>query len=178
MDTLDKAWHLAKTEDEITVTEFELQLWRVFYGFVRWQEGCEHSVNGTDLTANDLAVLHIVRMKDRPKSIYDIGRLLNREDSYNIYYSIRRLLKMGLIENVKTPNKKTQVYRTTEAGIQNTDAYTHARKTILINMFTKQSDLNFEEVTKALIKLKAIYDEADRVAASYVASNNDIVKKN
>ncbi len=38
---IDKTWHLAETESEIEVTEFELLLWRVFYAFIRWQEDCQ-----------------------------------------------------------------------------------------------------------------------------------------
>src|SRR5947207_1990398 len=100
MSVLDKTWHLAENEAEIKVTEFELQLWRVFYGFLRWQEKCENIANGTDLTGNELAILHVVRMKNRPKAINDIMRLLNRDDTFNIHYSIRKLIKMGLIKKV------------------------------------------------------------------------------
>lgn len=178
MNNLDKTWHLAENDDEIKVADFELQLWRVFYGFLRWQEGCERSANGTDLTGNELAVLHIIRMKDRPKSIYDIGRLLNRDDTFNIQYSIRKLLKMGLIEKCKTSSQKILAYQITEAGIRNTDIYTQARKSILIDIFIKESDLNLTEMTKTLTKLKAIYDEADRTAASYKSPEMKNTKNN
>lgn len=173
MKGLDKTWHLAETDAEIKITEFELQLWRVFYGFLRWQEGCERSANGTELTGNELAVLHIIRMKDRPKSISDISRLLNRDDTFNIQYSIRKLLKMNLIEKVKSPSQKTFVFQVTEKGMKNIDAYVQARKNILIEGFIKESNLPFEEITKSLAQLKAIYDEADRTAASYKPTNEN-----
>lgn len=171
MDVLDKTWHLARNEAEIKVTEFEIQLWRVFFGFSRWQEECEKSVNGIELTANELAILHAIRMKDKPKTIADIGRLLNRNDNHNIRYSINKLLKLGLIEKVKTSqeNHKNFSLQATSAGIQDTDAYGEMRKNILINMFNQETDLNLEEINKALMKIKAIYDEADRVIASYAA---------
>lgn len=177
MNNLDKTWHLAENEDELKVTDFELQLWRVFYGFLRWQEGCERSANGTDLTGNELAVLHIIRMKDRPKSIYDIGRLLNRDDTFNIQYSIRKLLKMGLIEKCKFA-QKILAYQITEAGTKNTDIYTRARRSILIDLFIKESDLTLTEMTKTLTKLKAVYDEADRTAASYKSPDLKNTKNN
>ena len=47
---VDMTWHLAKNEEEAKLTDFEFQLWRVFYGFTRWQEGCEKVANQTDLT--------------------------------------------------------------------------------------------------------------------------------
>jgi predicted MarR family transcription regulator len=173
MTTLDKTWHLAETKEEIAVTEFELQLWRVFYGFIRWQEECEKTANGTDLTGNELAIVHIVRMKNRPKSVSDIGRLLNRDDVFNIQYSIRKLLKKRLIKKVvlkKTDNsKRTFAYQITDEGIKNTDTYTKMRKSILIDLFIKDQNLNLTSLADTLAKLKAVYDEADRALNSYAA---------
>lgn len=179
MSLIDKTWHLAQNSDEIKITEFELQLWRVFYGFLRWQERCEKSVNGLDLTGNELAVLHIIRMKDKPKSLYDIGRLLNRDDTFNIHYSIRKLLKMGLIEKVQSVpgDRKTFAYQATEAGIKNTDSYTEVRRSILIEMFSREPGLKLEELERNLAKIKAIYDDADRAVASYAKAAEPISPK-
>ncbi|MCD6040257.1 MAG: hypothetical protein K0S27_1657 [Gammaproteobacteria bacterium] len=160
-------WHLAKTEDEIKVTDFELQLWRVFYSFLRWQQECEKNVNGTQLTGQDLAVLHIVRMKDRPKSIVDIARLLNRDDNFNIQYSIKKLMKMQLIERVKIFSKSVG-YQVTPAGIQNTDAMALARKEILIKMLANDTELKLETITGMLVRIKEIYEQAEHAAASYL----------
>lgn len=172
MDPLDKTWHLAQAEVgniAIEMTEFELQLWRVFYGFLRWQEECEASINGTDLTGSELAVLHVTRMKEKPKTIYDIARLLNRHDTFNIQYSLRKLLKMGLIEKVKSvqSGKKNFAYQASHKGIKNTDSYTEARNNVLLDMVKQEKDLNLIEITKMMAKLKAIYDEADRTVAAY-----------
>lgn len=165
-DFLDRTWHLAENDDEIKVTEFELALWQLVHGFIRWQEDCESCVNNTDLTGNDLAVLHIIRMKDRPKTYYEIARLLNREDIFNIKYSIRKLEKSELIR--KTPSKdKTATYEITDAGIKNTEDYTKARRAILIELYKHEPGLSLEKITQALIKLKALYAEAGSIAASY-----------
>jgi len=167
MDEMEKKpWHLALDTKEIEVTDFELILWRVFYGFLRWQEDCELSVNNTGLTGHELSVLHIIRMKDRPKSIRDIARLLNREDTFNLTYSIKKLLKLGLIEKAISTAKKS-AYQITEAGIKNTDIMAKARREILISIFKKDPQIALPEITKELIKVIAIYDEAGRIAASY-----------
>ncbi|HVV68698.1 MAG TPA: winged helix DNA-binding protein [Gammaproteobacteria bacterium] len=165
----DDPWHLTQSDIGIKVTNFELQLWRVFYGFIRWQEECERGVNNTGLTANEIAVLHIIRMKERPKTIYDIGRLLNRDDTFNIHYSIRKLLKMGLIKKTKSDQagKKTFAYQTSDAGTKNTDTFTEMRNHILLEMYSQEKELNLVELAKALSKVNALYDEADRAVASY-----------
>lgn len=174
MNSLDRTWHLAQSEEEMNATDFELGLWRVFYGFMRWQQECERNVNGSNLTGHDLSVLHVIRMKERPKSITDIARLLNRDDNFNIQYSIRKLLKMKLIEKVKQRDNKSITYQATAVGVENTDNMAKARKSILIDIVMKDSNLNLQDATRTLIKLKAVYDQAEHAAASYAlyTSNN------
>jgi predicted MarR family transcription regulator len=177
---LDKTWHLAKTEEETRLTDFEFHLWRVFYGFIRWQEGCEKVANQTDLTGSELSLLHIIRMKGRPKTINELTRLLNRDDTFNVNYSIRKLMKNGLIKKITsdTNNKKTFSYEITEEGIKNTDAYTMLRKNILIELFKRKRELNLDKLTNVLSELIAIYEEADRTVLSYrVTSNKQKEKK-
>jgi len=176
MDSFDKTWHLSKTEKESNLTEFELQLWRVFSGFMRWAEECERYVNGTKLTGHELAVLHIIRMKERPKSITDIARILNRTDTYNIQYSIKKLMRMNLIQKlVESPNyNKSTLYQITEAGIKNTDAYTQARRKILIDICTQDSTIKLAEITNAISKLKSIYYEAELAASINLGPENPI----
>lgn len=169
MDLTDRQWHLAQTEEELKVTDFELHLWRVFFGFLRWQQECERNVNGTNLLGQDLSVLHIIRMKGRPKSITDIARLLNRDDNFNIQYSVRKLIKLGLIESVKVTGSKSVVYQMTPEGIRNTDDFSQARKKILVEMFIDDNeDVDLEIATKTLAKLKSVYDAAEHAAASHV----------
>ena len=105
MKELDKSWHLADTKDEVSVTEFEFQLWRAFNSFIQWQEDCQRYICGDDLGVHDIALLHIIRMNDRPKTIYEIGRLLGRDDPNNIQYSIGKLLKKGFVEKMPSETK-------------------------------------------------------------------------
>lgn len=166
----DKSCHMGEAEDEIQITEFELQLWRVFSGFVIWQEDCERYVCNDTLSASEIALLHVIRMNDRPKTIYELGRLLNRDDPNNIQYSLSKLIKFGFIEKDKPmAAQKTLSYKITEAGMNNTDAFTEARKSILFDLFKNIGigELGLEKITNALIKINGIYGEASRLAASY-----------
>lgn len=165
-DTINKQWHLASSQEEILLTEFELYLWRTFYGFLRWQEDCENSINPFNLTGEDLAVLHLIRMKDRPKTIMDVGRLMNREDYHNIKYSVRKLQKFKLIKSIKGVNKKTIEYEATEAGRKDTEAYTKIRKEALVGKF-KNKNIDFAKAIETLNQMKAIYDEASRMVFFY-----------
>lgn len=152
-------------EDQGKITEFELQLWRVFYGFLRWQEECEKHANSTLLSGNELAIFHIVRMKNKSKTITDIERLLNRDDFHNIRYSLNKLIKLGLVKkSVSNYNSKNYFFEVTEAGMKDCDNFLKLRKEILVPMFNDLK-LDLDEMTKSLTKIKAIYDEADRTVS-------------
>lgn len=166
--TVEKKWHLAEDSKEAEVTEFELQLWRVFNGFTRWVEECEKSANGSGLTAYELSILHIIRMKGRPKSGVDIGKLLNRSDNFNIGYTIKKLVKMGLVKKskVSSKNSKSTQYEITEAGIKNTSVYRDVRLKLLVNKFYDEG-ISLSEMTRTISQLKTTYEEAEQAAAFY-----------
>lgn len=176
---INKTWHLAKKEEEVMLTDFEFHLWRVFYGFMRWQEGCEKVANQTDLTGSELSILHIIRMKDRPKTLNELMRLLNRNDNFNINYSLKKLIKNGLIRKINSDkyNKKTFSYEITEEGINNTDTYAALRQNVLMDIFKKKRDLNLDKLTNVLSDLIAIYEEADRAVLSYMGISSSAIKR-
>lgn len=173
MKKVDKSLHLSITQEEVDITEFEIQLWRVFNGFIRWVEECEHSVNNTELNGYEMSILHVIRMKDRPKSINDINKILNRTDSFNVQYSIKKLVKLGLIKKDVdfSRRKRFATYRITEKGIQNTDTYSSARRKILIAICLKNNNLALGEIAKTFSKINHIYNEAEQEAAAYLFSD-------
>lgn len=175
-DLVDSTWHLAQSEPEMKLSAFELELWRVFHGFLRWQEDCERCFNNYDLTGNDISVLHVIRARNNPKTINDIARILNRQDMYNLQYSVRKLERLGLIEKLSKRTKKMTTYSITEKGIIDTDVFTKAKRDILVDLFKKESDLNIEQVTAVLVKLKFVYDEAGQIAASYKGLGHEMLK--
>ena len=89
---LDWHWHLAASAVEVDTTELEFALMRTFEGFGRWQSECLASVCELAATGPENALLHIIRMNERPKTIKDLARLTNRDDVPNIQYSLRKLI--------------------------------------------------------------------------------------
>ena len=90
--SLDRRWHLAQSATEVDTTELEFALMRAFEGFGRWQSECLASVLDLAATGPENALLHIIRMNDRPKTMKDLARLTNRDDVPNIQYSLRKLI--------------------------------------------------------------------------------------
>lgn len=163
-DGIDSPWFLAKTELEKDVTEFEFILWRLYYSFTKWQEDCKNSISDADIGADDIAIVHLIRMRDRPKTVYEVARLMNRDDMPNLQYSLRKLLKLKLIKKYQQKNKKASIYEISEKGVEFTDRYSEARSNFLIKLF-ENKNLEWKVAYSVMLECKNMYDEASRVAA-------------
>ncbi|GAB4519580.1 MAG: hypothetical protein Tsb0010_03870 [Parvularculaceae bacterium] len=173
---LDRRWHLAQTPDEIAVTEFEYALIRAGEGFSHWQAECLAAVTGLAMSGADNAILHVIRMKDRPKGVKEIGRLMNRDDIPNIQYSIRKLLKAGLIEKLgESSRRKGVAYQATKKGVKVTEDYAKLRANLLIDFFRDMGgvDDNLETATRVLELVAGIYEQTGRIAATYRKDRRD-----
>jgi predicted MarR family transcription regulator len=178
-DSNENAWHLAKNEAEHTFVNFEYLFWRAYHSWIMWQEDCQSCIANDMLTAPEIAILHIIRMKERPKTVYEIGRLLNRDDTPNVQYGVKKLMDIGYVEKVdlKSGPKKAVAYKITNKGIKNTDAFVNVRNNVLLKLVDEHgvSNLGLADATKALSIMKGIYEEGSRLAAMY---KNDPSAKN
>ena len=165
---LNYRWHLSESDSEVVCTELEFSLMRCFEAFGRWQTECLASVTDLGASGPENALLHIVRMNDRPKSIKELARLTNRDDIPNIQYSMRKLLAADLIE--KLGSGRTGVtYQATPKGIKVTDDYGVIRKRLLIEQISSlpEFDSRLKEAGQSLNVLAGIYEEISRIAATH-----------
>ena len=120
----DKLWHLAQSDVELNFTELEFAILRISAAFDRWQKDCLACCIDGGLAGIDNAVLHIIRMHDRAKSISEDARLMNRDDISNLQYSLRKLTKAGLIERAGTgSSKRTATYQVSAEGTRVSDLF-------------------------------------------------------
>jgi predicted MarR family transcription regulator len=165
IEPTDQLWHLGETDMEVKLSEFEFLLWRLFYSFTKWHEDCQGCVSNDDISADEIALMHLIRMRDRPKTIYEIARLMNRDDMPNLQYSLRKFLKLNIIKKSKKSAKKAIAYEITEKGIKMTDRYGEVRRDILVKMLKGSKHTEWESIYKTLTEYKNMYDEACRQAA-------------
>ena len=165
---LDRHWHLARTPVEMDVAELEYALMRAFEAFGRWQTECLSTV--LDLTASgpENAILHIIRMNERPKTLKDIARLSNREDIPNMQYSLRKLIGAGLVERTGS-GRSGVTYTVTPAGRDVTDRYADVRAALLVKAVQSVPNLGkrLEDATETLDLLTGIYEQVARTAATH-----------
>lgn len=166
---LDKHWHLATDDLEVGLTELEFSIFRISAAFERWQSDCLGCCHGQSFSGTDTALLHVIRMHDRPKGISELARLLKRDDLSNLQYSVRKLLKAGLIEKSRhAGSKKDVTYQVSAQGREITDRYALFRKELLISMTRAAAgSLDFESLARSLTMMAALYDQASCVAATH-----------
>jgi predicted MarR family transcription regulator len=172
---LDRHWHLACNAHEIAVTDLEYSLFRVSEAFLRWQAECFMASSSTTLSGADNGVLHVIRMKERPKGVTEIARLLNRDDIANVQYSIRKLSSAGLIERGVGASPRNVTYQVTATGHEVTERYAALRRRLLIELTRSvaDSDQHFEEATRLLNLMTGIYDQAARDVATHRRPTKD-----
>ena len=166
----DKHWHLAQSEEELNFTELEFAILRISGAFERWQKDCLACCVDGGLSGFDNAVLHIIRMHDRPKSISEVARLLNRDDISNLQYSLRKLTKAGLIARAGTgKSKRAAAYEVTAEGTRVSDLFAQFRRELLLSLTDSIKDLDTDIVTacRVLNLTSGLYDHASTVAASH-----------
>lgn len=165
---LDWHWHLAESAVEVDTTELEFALMRTFEGFGRWQSECLASVCELAATGPENALLHIIRMNERPKSIKDLARLTNRDDVPNIQYSLRKLIGAGLVLR-KGAGRSGVTYEVTDEGRRVTDDYGALRRRLLLQAIANVPGFSdrLAEATRTLNLLSGIYEEIARVATTH-----------
>ena len=171
-NALDRHWHLGQSDDELVIAEFEYALMRIIESYNAWQQECLAAVSGHKMSATDNVVLHITRMNDRPKSITELATLMNRTDLPNLKYSVRKLVKDGLLEKVTDGGRRKGTrYRATEKGRVVTEAYANLRREQLMPALADISGISdkLDRTTQTLNLMGGIYDQSAHVVAFHRA---------
>jgi len=157
--------HLASSEGW-QLSELEYGLFIASNAFNRWMSRCMAASGVEDLGPLDIMVLHNVNHRDRAKRINDICFMLNIEDQHTVNYSLKKLLKSGLVDSEK--RGKEVFYRTTKLGFDACDNYRKVREQCLLSSL-KVVDTETDDLRMAATILRSVsglYDQAARAAAS------------
>jgi predicted MarR family transcription regulator len=167
-ESIDRSWHLARTPSELDVADLEYALMRCYEAFARWQAECLASVGDFTHSGQENALLHIIRMNDRPKSIHDLAHMANRHDIPNIQYSLRKLVAAGLVSR-SGAGRSGVTYAVTELGRAVTERYAEVRAEILVAPVGAVPELGkrLEAASRTLELMTGIYEQAARTAATH-----------
>ena len=155
--TSPDSWHLS---------EFEYGMIIANNAFQRWMTRCMSAAGHTDFSPLDVLVLHNVNHRKREKRLVDICFVLHIEDHHTVNYSLKKLVKLELVE--KTKRGKEIFYATTKEGTDTCRRYREVRERCLTSVY-RNLEQESEEVSEAaslLRLLSGLYDQASRAAAS------------
>jgi predicted MarR family transcription regulator len=157
--------HLA-SPDSWPLSEFEYGMIIAHNGFTRWMIRCMHAAGYADFSPLDVLVLHNVNHRNRQKRLVDICFVLHVEDQHTVNYSLKKLVKNGLVERDK--HGKEIFYSTTEEGREACEKYRSIREKCLTAAY-RSLDQEGSEISQAAALLRlmsGLYDQASRAASS------------
>lgn len=154
------------SEDAWQLSELEYALTMTYNAFNRWMVHCIGALGYKDFNPLDVLVLHNVNHRTREKRLADIAFMLNIDDNHTVNYSIKKLIKTGLVEGRKIG--KEVFYQTTDKGQTVCQDYGKIRQSCLVDA-ASATDRNFEEISHLALVLRSlsgVYDQASRAASS------------
>lgn len=160
------AEHLAGNPRELAVTQFEQGLicaaeaFYRFYGALLGREGRMRGISG-----QDNVVLQQILAASRPLSVADIARFANRDDIANIQYSLKKLLRAGLIRKAANTSARETGYVVTELAREWTAAFVRLRRELFTDPSAQILDFDAQLATcgKLLNTIAGFYDHGTRV---------------
>ena len=164
-----KGWHLGNTRHEAMTTELEWAMIRFEQAFQRFIMQLGSMCGLADLSYAELVLLHVIRMQESPKTAAILARQLNMDGVTNIQYSLRKLLKLKLVNKIKGANSKIYTYDVTKTSSAMLDKYAQIRRDMLTDQtqHIEHIDKKLIETAKLISMLTGIYDEASRISGTY-----------
>lgn len=160
--------HLARTDIESRLSDFEFRLERLTQAYYRWKAACFAAVCEVPLTGDDVALVNVVGLGNEPKRLSEVGQLLNRVDIPNLQYATRKLVRTGLIETEGNSSRKETRYRITAKGRAVATAYAALRGETLPPMLNAldEWEANLEKTGIHMDLLASLYGQAAQIAIS------------
>jgi predicted MarR family transcription regulator len=154
--------YMTDSDKASTLTRAELAMIRAIEAFSRWSYFLHKSVSGTPLGAQDVWLLHSIRMRGGAQNLSELLLFLNRNDVSTIQYSLRKIEQSGLIERITGNSKREAGYRLTASGLEATDAYAQLRDEMLVTHVGEVNGLveALGDAASALERLTGLYDQS------------------
>jgi predicted MarR family transcription regulator len=163
------AAHLAASPHEFAITRFEQGLicaaaaFYRFYGVLLGREGRARNISG-----HDNAILQQILAASRPLAVTDIARFANRDDIANIQYSLKKLVRAGLIEKAGRTSARETSYVVTDLARQWTRDFLALRRALFTDPSAQILDFDdqLDKSANLLNLIAGFYDHGTRVMTS------------
>jgi predicted MarR family transcription regulator len=154
--------HLAADRCGAALTRLELGVMRIQEAFGSWVVELHKQSKGPQLSFQDIALLHCVRLRGGTPTLGEMLIFQHRHDLSSIQYGFKKLETCGLLRKVKAASKREIAYELTELGQRITDRYARLRSEMLVGLCAEivgmESSMN--EAAAVLERLIGLYDQA------------------
>lgn len=157
--------HLAEDSTAAALTRLEMAIVRSAAAFARWAPELHKLISGLQMSFQDAAILHCIRLRGGSTTLAEMMLFLNRNDLAAVQYSLRKLEKSGLVRKAKGPQRREIYYSITERAQEQTTAYSKKRHAVLVSLFKDVTGLEagLEQAAAVLERIPGIYDQATQV---------------
>lgn len=145
-----------------SLTRFEIGIMRLYEAFSSWALELQKYVSGYQLSFQECALLHCVRLRGGSTTLAEMMMFLHRHDLAAINYSLRKLEQHGLIKRMKGPFRREVAYAITDEGRAITDAYGRMRHQVLVRLCREVLGMQASTADAAAVmeRMIGIYDQA------------------
>jgi predicted MarR family transcription regulator len=146
----------------MTSTPGELALVRMFESFARWATELTDEVSHGNLTYEDAAVLHCLRLRRGMRNLSELLMFMNRSDVSNLQYSLRKLERAGLVRRLRGESKRESSYVLTDHGKEVTDRYGVVREAMLVRLTADVVGFDSQMIAASTVleRMVGLYDQA------------------
>lgn len=154
--------HLAHTSYAATLTRLELGVMRIQGAFSSWVIELHKHSNGPQLSFQDIALLHCVRLRSGTPSLGEMLIFQHRHDLSSLQYGFKKLESLGCLRKVRGANRRETAYEMTEFGNQITDRYADLRDRMLVRLCADVvgMDQAMNDAAAVLERMTGLYDQA------------------
>jgi predicted MarR family transcription regulator len=158
----DEHLHLVADTHAAALTRLEMGVLRAQEAFASWAvELSKHCAAG-QLSFQDIALLHCVRLRGGTPTLSDMLIFLHRTDLAALQYAFRKLEKLGLVRRVRGAARREVAYEATDKGRSITNDYARRRHEILVRLVADIVDMDrsMHAAAAVLERMVGIYDQA------------------
>jgi len=161
-DLGEESCHLAVDRCGAALTRVELGVMRIQEAFGSWVVELHKQSKGPQLSFQDIALLHCVRLRGGTPTLGEMLIFQHRHDLSSIQYGFKKLESLGLLRKVKAASKREIAYEITAVGRQITDRYAELRSEILVGLCAEIVGMEqaMHEAAAVMERMIGLYDQA------------------
>ena len=157
---------LAEGPDRLALFTIEQALVSATQSFYRFNAAALSAQAGNIKFSGEEVVIFMLLASSRaPRSVSEIARYANRDDVANIQYSLRKMIKAGVVRKTQSSTNRDTAYLVTEDGSRLAEEFLRVRDSLLVDPAAHVPGLDeqFAGAVRAIALLSGLYDHGVRM---------------